>query len=613
MLRVAAALLLLTATLAPTAEAEWASFRADSRNTAFIANSNYAVFEDVWWNNKTLNNAQVKASPVLKDQILITVDIGAVTTTTDSRGRTTTVTKPGLVRALDGESGAELWRHEMTAAVYSTPAISGERVYVADMKGVLRALNLRDGHMEHENKDIGAAGTQGAITINEGKLFIGTEDGKMRAFLASTLTPLWTFDMAKYSPIKTPGNPPCGAKFASFPIRSGPAVYNGNVFFGAMNNWFFSIKESGTGIGIPTAEGSTLLWAYQTNDVIVGSPTVNIQNDTAKTVRVVIGSYDGFVYSFSPTQSVTPAVTQSNTTYACTWTGARASPTPDNNVVQPVWKYQVPTVVDPGTGTTVISKVHSSPASYRNTIVVGANNGHVFAINAVTGQKLWETSDTGTVLEPITSSPVVANGIIVVGSENKNVYWIDVNNGTVLAKYPTIGAVQTGPAIDGVRAYVASQDGAIYMFGPEIPQRADLSIGSITATTASVSITVRNDPDDRGKGLASVASTLRLKLNGEDLATLEIPVIAPGGSYTATHNGAVPEGRVTIVAIADFGSSNAESDESNNEVSRSITVGEPIETDSGGGGGGGIKIPAPGLVPLLALLALATLAMRRRK
>src|SRR5687768_245179 len=210
MLRTTAAVLLAAVLLAPAAAAEWASFRADSRNTAFITGSNYAVFQDVWWNNKTLNNAQIKASPVLKDQILITADIGGAGV--DSRGRPTTT--PGLVRALDGESGDELWRHEMTGAIYSTPAISGERVYVADMKGVLRALNLRSGEVEHEDKSIGSTGTQGDITINEGKLFIGTENGKLRAFLASTLTPLWTFDMAKYSPIQNQTSGKCGDKFA---------------------------------------------------------------------------------------------------------------------------------------------------------------------------------------------------------------------------------------------------------------------------------------------------------------------------------------------------------------------------------------------------------------
>src|SRR5688572_5634741 len=145
MLRLAAAALLVLACLAPAAQAEWASFRGDSRNSATVPNSNYALYEDVWWNNKTLGNAQIKASPVLKDGILIVADLGSTSKCPVNPGSPPNTGKAqtavlGQVRALDAESGKQIWCHQMTSSVISTPAISGERVYVADSKGVLRAL-----------------------------------------------------------------------------------------------------------------------------------------------------------------------------------------------------------------------------------------------------------------------------------------------------------------------------------------------------------------------------------------------------------------------------------------------------------------------------------------
>lgn len=588
MLRGTFACLLVVALLAPATSAEWASFRGDSRNTGSVFGSTYPVYSDVWWNVKAPNNAQIKASPVLKDQILIVADIGGVAT--DERGRTSVI--DGLVRALDAESGKELWNHTMTGAVYSTPAISGERVYVADIKGVLRALNLRDGHVEHEITGHGA--TQAPITLHEGKLFLGTEAGEMKAYLASTLTPLWTFKTSDAGNYLSGGGATCNAKHSAQAIRSGAAVFDGKVFFGSLNHRIYAVDEEGQG-DLKTR----IMWFHKTSDIVVATPAINIQSSTV--ARVVVGSYDGKMYSFDPS----PTMEGTNT---CSGLG-------QNITATPAWTpFQVPSLVDTSSGEVQVSKIQSSAAVQGNRIYFGANNGHVYALDATNGAKIWNQT-AGSFLTPVTSSPVVANGKVVVGSENKNVYWLNATNGQQLARYETQGAIQTSPAIDGVRAFVASQDGVTYMFGPAFPERPDLSVTSITATPTSVQVVITNERDDRGKGLASVPSTLRLQADGNDLATLDVPAIGPDQSYTVTYDGPVPLGRVNMVAIADFGSSNAESDESNNQLSKSVTVEDAVdsETDGGDGGGGGLKIPSPGVVPLLAVLALALLALRRRQ
>lgn len=586
MLRLSVALLLLAAGLAPAADAEWASFRGDSRNSGSVFGSAYPVYTDVWWNDKAPANAQIKASPVLKDQILIVADIGG--TKTDAKGRTTPT--PGLVRALDAESGNELWNHTMTASIYSTPAISGERVYVADTKGVLRALNLRDGRVEHEYTDHGA--TQAPIVVNEGKLFLGTEAGEMKAYLASTLTPLWTFTTSDYGPwVK---GTTCQEKFSALPIRSGAAVFDGKVFFGSMNHRIYAVDEDGEG-NLKT----TIKWYYKTGAEVIATPAINIQSSTV--ARVVVGSYDGKVYSFDPS----PAGEGSST---CSGLG--------NNVTHaPAWTpYQVPSLVDPSSGEQQVSKVHSSAAVQGNRIYVGANNGEVYALDATNGAKVWNRT-AGSFLTPITSSPTVANGKVVVGSENKNVYWLNATDGKILAQYPTQGAIQASPAIDGVRAFIASQDGVVYMFGPAMPKRPDLEVTSISATATSVTLVVQNQLDERGNGLVSAESTLRLQADGKDLATLNVPAIDAGGRHTATYTGPIPTGKVTFTAIADFGAANAEADEQNNDFSKEITVAEveEVEDDDGGGDGGGIKIPGPGLLAALLAIAVGGVAFRRRR
>ncbi|HEX2066770.1 MAG TPA: PQQ-binding-like beta-propeller repeat protein, partial [Candidatus Thermoplasmatota archaeon] len=442
MLRPLAASLLLALLLAPAASADWAAFHADARGTGFLPNSSYPVFEDVWWNNKTLANAQVHASPVIKDGILVTADLGSPRATPANAG---------LVRALDVESGRELWSHRMAAPVEGTPAIAGERVYVVDTAGNLKALNLRDGGCEKGcTTPVSVGATLSAIREHEGKLFIGTEAGEMKAYLASTLTPLWTFRLA--SMYRTPvynadGDvTSCKDPYPAQPVRGAAAVFAGNVYFGAMNHYVVAVDEEGNG-DLTTAAR----WAHKTGDVVLGAPAIAIQGNTH---RLLIGSYDGNVYSFDPTPDWEPI--------ACP-----GGSVPAEN--PPQWQYEVPSVVNPATGEAQVSKVASSPATTGDRLFVGANNGHVYALDAATGRKVWEQSATGNSLKPVTGSPAVANGIVVVGSEDTKVYWLSASNGTILKTFGTKAAILASPAIDGDRVLVSATDGTTYMFGPRLP------------------------------------------------------------------------------------------------------------------------------------------------
>jgi MYXO-CTERM domain-containing protein len=592
MLRAAAAVLLLTATLAPAAAGEWPSFHNDARHTGFVPGSSYPVFVDVWWNNKTPENAQVKASPVLRENILITASLGSPTASPANNG---------LVRALDAASGTELWQYKMAAPIESTPAISGERVYVVDTSGNLKALNLRTGGVEH-SASVGA--TLGHITLNEGKLFIGTEAGDVKAYLASTLTLLWTFNVAQgyqevasynnvtdvYTCRAATGRPAPTAQ----PVRGAPAVFQGKVFVGSMNHWVFAIDEQGSGDLKTTAK-----WAFKTDDIVLSTPAIN--NRANVEPRVIFSSYDGRVYSFA-----TDAPSEDDT--------------PCGLYHEPTWKFEVPSIIDSDTGEKQVSKVHSSPAAAGDKIFFGANNGKVYGISADGSPDtdsdgdgdtpLWETT-AGNVLQPVTGSPAVANGKIVVGSEDKNVYWINASDGKILKKFATQSAIDTSPAIEGDRAFITARDGTLYMFGPEIPRRADLQVTSLVYSGGALQITVRN----AGDAATSGNTTVRLLVGGTFLANVDVPKLGAGNSTTVTSTTPIPgEGSAQVQAIVDPDNTIVESNDSNNELSQGVSLVPPTPVESeDGGGGGGFKIPSVGLVPMLALLGLAALALRRRR
>ncbi len=584
-MRIAVVTLALAAlTLAPAASADWASFHADSRNTGYLPGSTYPVFEDVWWSNKTLANAQITASPVVKDNIVVVADLA------------------GLVRGLDGESGGEMWSFKMPAAVEGTPAIAGERVYVVDAKGNLKALNLKTG-IEEKPQVVPAllGATLGSIREHEGKLFVGTEKGEMKAFQASTLTHLWTFDSTKYfTTMTTTGTPPntqttCSDPIPIQPVRGAPAVFNNRVYFGSHNHFVYAIDENGNGDGT-----TTLLWYYKTGDIITGSPSINIIDST--TSRAIVGSYDGKVYAFSLNNQATLTPCSGGKTWFV------------SSVNNPVWKYSVPSVVDSVTGQTQISKVHSSPANTGDKVYVGANNGRVYALDAKTtdpaGKLLWNTT-AGDSLRGVTSSPAVANGHVVVGSENKNVYWLNAATGAVEKTFAADAAITTSPAIDGNRVFVSTRDGRTYMFGPKVPPRADLTVTTVTATTKLVSATVQNLGD-----AAAPNSTVRFLVDDIFVADVPLKGLAPGASQVVSSPATIKAGAHRVAAKADFGTPDAvkESNEGNNLLTKSLTVAAaPPPADDSTSEAPKKKGPDAGVAVLTVLVGAAFMMRRRRQ
>ena len=67
--------------------------------------------------------------------------------------------------------------------------------------------------------------------------------------------------------------------------------------------------------------------------------------------------------------------------------------------------------------------VNPSPAVANGIMYVGADDHHVYALNATTGAKLWSYTTGGTVQ----SSPVAANGALYIGSTDGKVYAFGLN------------------------------------------------------------------------------------------------------------------------------------------------------------------------------------------
>ena len=93
----------------------------------------------------------------------------------------------------------------------------------------------------------------------------------------------------------------------------------------------------------------------------------------------------------------------------------------------------------------------------------------MYALNAVTGAKIWRSQDVGPVTQEILSAPAVAgptgDRVIFAGDLSGKVFAFSAADGTRLWTYQTGALIYGSPAIADGRVYITSSDGYLYAFG----------------------------------------------------------------------------------------------------------------------------------------------------
>ena len=118
----------------------------------------------------------------------------------------------------------------------------------------------------------------------------------------------------------------------------------------------------------------------------------------------------------------------------------------------------------------------SSPTYVEGTVVVGAGDGGVYAVDARRGHAKWRAQTEGRVR----ASPAVANGRVYTGSYDGRVYCYDLTSGALRWRYDTEGttlksgsygfdrrSIQSSPAVDNGVVYVGARDGFLYAIGAD--------------------------------------------------------------------------------------------------------------------------------------------------
>lgn len=150
----------------------------------------------------------------------------------------------GYISAIDVKTGKLKWKYQAGDKVRSSPAISGNLVYVGSLDGYVYALDSNTGDLKWKYK----TGNQvfSSPSISDDTLYIGSNDGSVYVLDANTGNLKWKY--------KT-----------GHEVRSSPAVSGGIVYIGSLDNSIYAL-DAGTG---------NLKWKFQTGGRVESSPAVS--------------------------------------------------------------------------------------------------------------------------------------------------------------------------------------------------------------------------------------------------------------------------------------------------------------------------------------------------
>ncbi len=114
------------------------------------------------------------------------------------------------------------------------------------------------------------------------------------------------------------------------------------------------------------------------------------------------------------------------------------------------------------------------PTVVDGVVYVGSFDNNLYAVDAVTGMKLWAFPTGGSI---INSAAAVHRGLVYVGSQDDRVYAIDAATGTERWSVLTGGGVYSSPVVVGGALFVGSTDGYLY--------KLNASTGNVIWATSS--------------------------------------------------------------------------------------------------------------------------------
>ncbi|WP_195431140.1 outer membrane protein assembly factor BamB [Morganella morganii] len=312
----------------------------------------------------------------------------------------------GLVKALDTDSGVEIWSVNLAektgflsanipAMLSGGLTVSGEHVYVGTERGTLIALNANDGEIAW------TANAGGEVLsrpeVSDGLVLVHTGNGLLQAFDTASGEQRWSLNL------DTP----------SLSVRgeSAPAVAMGAAFVGGDNGRISAVM---------LGQGQ-IIWQQRISQT-TGTTEISRLNDVDMTPVVA----DGRVYAIAYNGNLVAMDMRSG---------------------QILWKRD-------------FGSVNELVLDGESLYVVDQDD-NVYGLRAADGVTMWSQDK---LLHRNLSAPEIFNGYLVVGDGEGYLHWLDTSNGQFVAQNKlNSSGILSRPSIAGDKLMVQARDGRLYL------------------------------------------------------------------------------------------------------------------------------------------------------
>jgi eukaryotic-like serine/threonine-protein kinase len=129
------------------------------------------------------------------------------------------------------------------------------------------------------------------------------------------------------------------------------------------------------------------------------------------------------------------------------------------------------------------SWVTGSPAVANERVYVGSMDDYVYALDAMTGQKVWSYKTGNDV-----GSPAVAGNTVYVASKDGNLYAFDASTGSTLWVYGLDSPTQSSPAVANGLLYIGTEKGTVIAIRQSTNPNSDLPLQLLIVISAIASL-----------------------------------------------------------------------------------------------------------------------------
>lgn len=322
------------------------------------------------------------------------------------------------------DPGSIDWTYQTGGAIWGTPTVQDGVVYIGSDDRNLYALEASTGLVKWQFATGGLVRSTPALA--DGNVYFESDDGYLYALAARTGEQVWRTDIGNTTVREVPD---ADARVYDY-LQSSPTIVDGLLYIGSADGYVYAVD----------AASGEVRWKFETSQPVRATPAV-------ADGMVYIGSWNGFFYALDAA------------TGELRWTYAASTTNSPDYLYRPI---QTKAVVHNGL------------------VICASRKASIFALDVQTGELAWEHR-YGSALW-VESSPTLQDGLIYIGSSGSRfVLALEADTGNPRGILTTQTFNWGAPALAGNTLYIG---GTVFQEGQE-------TAGLIALQTENGSITGR--------------------------------------------------------------------------------------------------------------------------